>query len=312
MSAASAFAHNPTKRRKLNTEDGHSHSHDDYTIGWVCALALEAAAAKAMLDEIHPTLETHPNDKNAYTLGAISGHNVVIACLPAGTYGTTSAATVASSMFFTFGSIQHLLMVGIGGGVPSESNDVRLGDVVVSVPTPGCEGVIQYDYGKTIQEGHFERTGTLSKPSISLLAAVTKLRADHYCSGNQIAALVAQMLANRPSMAQPFTRPEAEPDRLFRANYEHDPSQRTCVNCDANELILRSARKDTQPAVHYGLIASGNQVIKHAGTRDRLAAKLDILCFEMEAAGLMDNFPCLVIRGISDYADSHKNKQWQG
>ncbi|RAH71869.1 uncharacterized protein BO66DRAFT_409972 [Aspergillus aculeatinus CBS 121060] len=211
-----------------------------------------------MLDEIHPTLETHPNDKNAYTLGAISGHNVVIACLPAGTYGTTSAATVASSMVFTFGSMQHLLMVGIGGGVPSESNDVRLGDVVVSVPTPGCEGVIQYDYGKTIQEGHFERTGTLSKPSTSLLAA------------------------------------------------------RTCVNCDANELILRSARKDTRPAVHYGLIASGNQVIKHAGTRDRLAAKLDILCFEMEAAGLMDNFPCLVIRGISDYADSHKNKQWQG
>jgi nucleoside phosphorylase len=32
----------------------------------------------------------------------------------------------------------------------------------------------------------------------------------------------------------------------------------------------------------------------------------------MEAAGLMDNFPCLVIRGICDYADSHKNKQWQG
>ncbi|PYI25984.1 hypothetical protein BP00DRAFT_440335 [Aspergillus indologenus CBS 114.80] len=211
-----------------------------------------------MLDEIHPILETHPNDKNAYTLGAISGHNVVIACLPAGTYGTTSAATVASSMFFTFGSIRHLLMVGIGGGIPSESNDVRLGDVVVSVPTPGCEGVIQYDYGKTIQEGYFERTGTLSKPSPSLLAA------------------------------------------------------RTCVNCDANNLILRPERQDTQPVVHYGLIASGNQVIKHAGTRDRLAAKLKILCFEMEAAGLMDSFPCLVIRGISDYADSHKNKQWQG
>ena len=31
----------------------------------------------------------------------------------------------------------------------------------------------------------------------------------------------------------------------------------------------------------------------------------------MEAAGLMDSFPCLVIRGICDYADSHKNKRWQ-
>lgn len=37
----------------------------------------------------------------------------------------------------------------------------------------------------------------------------------------------------------------------------------------------------------------------------------DIICVEMEAAGLMDSFPCLVIRGICDYADSHKNKKWQ-
>jgi nucleoside phosphorylase len=51
--------------------------------------------------------------------------------------------------------------------------------------------------------------------------------------------------------------------------------------------------------------------MKHGDTRDRLPQKDGILCFEMEAAGLMDNFPCLVIRGICDYADSHKNKQWQ-
>jgi nucleoside phosphorylase len=47
-------------------------------------------------------------------------------------------------------------------------------------------------------------------------------------------------------------------------------------------------------------------------TRDTLSRELGgILCFEMEAAGLMNNFPCLVIRGICDYADSHKNKNWQ-
>ncbi|KAL2012539.1 hypothetical protein VTN00DRAFT_64 [Thermoascus crustaceus] len=51
--------------------------------------------------------------------------------------------------------------------------------------------------------------------------------------------------------------------------------------------------------------------MKHGRTRDKLAQELGILCFEMEAAGLMDNFPCLVIRGICDYADSHKNKIWQ-
>jgi nucleoside phosphorylase len=64
--------------------------------------------------------------------------------------------------------------------------------------------------------------------------------------------------------------------------------------------------------IHYGTIASGNQVIKDGISRDRLSAELGgVLCFEMEAAGLMNDFPCLVIRGICDYADSHKNKAWQ-
>jgi nucleoside phosphorylase len=64
--------------------------------------------------------------------------------------------------------------------------------------------------------------------------------------------------------------------------------------------------------VHYGTIASGNQVIRDGLQRDRLSSELgNILCFEMEAAGLMNSFPCLVIRGICDYADSHKNKKWQ-
>ena len=77
-------------------------------------------------------------------------------------------------------------------------------------------------------------------------------------------------------------------------------------------VVARSARDRHDPVIHYGLIASGNQVIKHGGTRDKLGRELKILCFEMEAAGLMDNFPCLMIRGICDYADSHKGKEWQG
>jgi nucleoside phosphorylase len=76
--------------------------------------------------------------------------------------------------------------------------------------------------------------------------------------------------------------------------------------------LVRSPRVTDEPQIHYGTIASGNQVMKDAGARDRLAQKHGIICFEMEAAGLMDVLPCLVIRGICDYADSHKNKKWQG
>jgi nucleoside phosphorylase len=51
--------------------------------------------------------------------------------------------------------------------------------------------------------------------------------------------------------------------------------------------------------------------MKDGRTRDRIAQQEEVICFEMEAAGLMDSFPCLVIRGVCDYADSHKNKRWQ-
>ncbi|KAK0714895.1 hypothetical protein B0H67DRAFT_600680 [Lasiosphaeris hirsuta] len=52
--------------------------------------------------------------------------------------------------------------------------------------------------------------------------------------------------------------------------------------------------------------------MKDAPVRDKLAADMGILYFEMEAAGLMNHFPCPVVRGICDYSDTHKNKEWQG
>jgi nucleoside phosphorylase len=108
-----------------------------------------------------------------------------------------------------------------------------------------------------------------------------------------------------------YVRPSSLPDRLFDSGYEHNGSVDNCYSCDNSKLLERSPRDNNNPKIHYGVIASGNQVIKHGKTRDQLAQELSILCFEMEAAGLMDNFPCLVIRGICDYSDSHKNKQWQ-
>ncbi|KAJ5517508.1 hypothetical protein N7527_009068 [Penicillium freii] len=120
-------------------------SHEDYTVGWICALPLEMAAAKLMLDAIHPSLPRSPTDQNTYILGNIGDHNVVIACLPSGAYGIVSAATVAMQLLSSFHSIRFGLMVGIGGGVPNGNADIRLGDIVVSQPTDTSGGVIQYD-----------------------------------------------------------------------------------------------------------------------------------------------------------------------
>ncbi|KAF2628862.1 hypothetical protein BU25DRAFT_409876 [Macroventuria anomochaeta] len=281
---------------------------EDYTVGWVCALPVELAAAQEMLDEEHPDLDCDltNNDENLYALGSIGGHNVAIVCLPAGRIGNNPAAAVAMQMRATFKKIRFGLMVGIGGGVPSAEADVRLGDVVVSQPHGMFAGVVQYDAGKTIPSG-FERTGSLNSPPQVLLAAVARVRANELRGRSKLRELVAKL----EGIAK-FQRSKAGPDVLFEAAYDHKGGQ-TCDGCSLDRQEARLPRdSEEEVAVHYGTIASGNQVIKNAALRDRLSAELGgVLCFEMEAAGLMNSFPCLVVRGVCDYADSHKNKRWQ-
>ena len=124
---------------------------EDYTIGWICALQEEYEAACRMLDAEFDGLEAgDANDNNNYVFGPIGGHNVVIGCLPNGRYGTSSAASVAKDMVRSFPNLRFALMVGIGGGAPTRERDIRLGDVVVSVPHGDLGGVVQYDFGKRL------------------------------------------------------------------------------------------------------------------------------------------------------------------
>jgi len=269
------------------------------------------AAAQGMLDERYPPLPSRPHDNNNYTFGRIGDHNVVIACLPAGVTGTISAAKVATQMLSTFQWLRFGLMVGIGGGVPSKENDIRLGDVVVSQPTGTWEGVVQYDYGKTVQEGRFQRTGSLSKPPVVLLTALAKLRSKELIEGLELSKYLLEMMGRYPRMGTEFAHPGTQDDSLYDAQYDHPEGNIDCSRCDAGRLVVREPRPSEDPVIHCGLIASGDQVMRHGATRDRSSSDMNVLCFEMEAAGLMDSFPCLVIRGICDYADSHKNKRWQ-
>ena len=99
-----------------------------------------------------------------------------------------------------------------------------------------------------------------------------------------------------------FARGDAGLDALFEADYNHEGGA-TCGNCDKEKIVARPPRnKDI--VVHYGTIASGYQVMGDAAERDRVSAELGgVLCFEMEAAGLMNSFPCLV-RSTDCWVDS--------
>lgn len=309
-------------------------TYNDYTVGWVCALPKEQTAAIAMLDQKHADLPKPPNDHNSYTLGCIGKHNIVIACLPKGRVGNESSATIATRMISTFPSTKFGLMVGIGGGVPPK---VRLGDIVVGTPTGEYPGVVQWDFGKAEQDGNFKRAGALNNPPSALLTALTKLESEHEMNGSMVPQYLEDLKVKWPRLAAKYTRSESFEDILFRADYNHvtkkpihsrivagnvaedenkedwedgDEEERSCLFCDRTRIVKRRPR---EMLVHYGLIASGNQVIKDAAFRDKVNKGLggNVLCLEMEAAGLMNDFPCIVIRGICDYADSHKNKDWQ-
>jgi nucleoside phosphorylase len=286
---------------------------DEYQIGWICALPIEAAAAQEMLDENFGTLEEQDSaDTNVYTLGRIGKHYIVIACV-GGQYGTTSATTVPNNMMRTFSkSLRVGLMAAVGGAIPSTTNDIRLGDIVVSYPTGTYGGVVQYDMGKFGEGGKFNRTGHLNSPPRLLLTAVNQMRAAALRDDPLYPSYMQQAVQRNPRTRRNFGYPGLQYDRLFQIEHQHPPSATSCDSCLAEWEVRRCVREESEPQPYYGIIASGNAVIKDAETRDRLRVETGALCAEMEAAGLMQDFPCIVIRGICDYADSHKNKKWQG
>jgi nucleoside phosphorylase len=286
----------------------------EFQIGWICALPIEAAAAKEMLDEDFGILEEQDAaDTNSYRLGRIGKHHVVIACLPAGQYGACAATTVANNMVRTFSkSLRIGLMVGVGGGIPSADHDIRLGDIVISCPTASCGGVVQYDMGKVTADGAFCRTGSLNSPPRSLLTAINNMRAAELTDDPCYPEYLQSAIRRTGRTQANFGRPSSQSDRLFKTKYGHPATAKNCATCPREWEETRIERDGQDPLLHYGIIASGNSVIKHGCTREQLRLETGALCFEMEAAGLMLDFPCIVIRGICDYSDSHKNKQWQG
>jgi nucleoside phosphorylase len=209
-------------------------------------------------------------------------------------------------------------MVGVGGGAPSSENDIRLGDVVVSASYGGKGGVLQYDFGKAIQDQEFQLTGFLNQPPTILRAAVNGLKSKYEIEGHQLNEIIDRVLADKPRLRKKYRRPSLSSDKLYQSAVTHPHGDEgACAEVCSSDLVQLVSRRvrtedEDDPTIHYGLVASANQLMKDASVRDKLAEEHGILCFEMEVAGLMNHFPCLVIRGKCDYSDTHKNKEWQG
>ena len=278
-----------------------SRSREDYTIGWISALAIESAAAAEMLDTEHEPLPIAAEDSNDYVLGRIGQHNVVMACINEA--GGLPANNVATYLVKSFHNVRYVLMVGIGGGIPSEKHHIRLGDIVVCEPSGTSGGVVQSDFGKWETDG-FKPMGHLNRPAEGLIRGIGAMKRQQIRNKSKIHSFVKH-----------FPGSLSDPEAWKYQGRENDPiyaedlelrQEGVCPECKA-----QPTPHAPDPKVHYGIIASGNQVIKNREQRDKLRDQLGACCVEMEAFGLMNNFPCLVIRGISDYADGRKNDKWQ-
>lgn len=278
-------------------QNGTPTSHGRYTIAWICALSIEMAAALAMLDECHDDPPVFPDDNNIYKLGSIKHHNIVITQFPTAQYGT-NMASVLSQLTRSFPSTRLALLVGIGGGVPSRLADIRLGDIVVGTR------VMQYD---TLGDDQTQFPATTTRViHQTAMTLVSNLRSEQEFGSSRVPSILRTKLGERSR----FSRPSS-PDCLFSAAYEHTDPTLGCEGCECSKLVPRSNRNSDDPVVHYGGIASGNQVMCNGSIRDTVARKLDVIGFGIETAGLVDLLPCLPILGIGDYADSHRNMEWR-
>lgn len=317
---------------------------EDFRIAIICALPLEASAVQALFDicwdEYGINYGKAAGDPNAYTTGRVGGHDVVLAHMPG--MGKGIAASVASSLRSSYQRIQLALVVGICGGVPfvkegKVEKEIILGDVVIS------EGIVQYDFGRRFL-GKFVRKDDIrdnfSRLNADIRSFLARLKAAKGLKRLQDRMLHhLEIFRDNPCT----TYPGIDKDKLFDSSYRHKHQElaacelcsncrhgrdpvchraliSTCdqLKCDENMLLPRrrhvAASEDQEvpnPAVHFGLIASGDAVARSGLDRDEIAAREGVIAFEMEGAGVWDNFPCIVIKGVCDYADSHKNKDWQ-
>ena len=287
-----------------------------YTVAWLCALPLsELVVAMAMLDEEHDHLSPSTHDENSYTYGSINGHNVVIACMPPGQPGKVSASKLIQPLSQSFPNLKIHLFVGIGGGVPrippleDPEKDIHLGDVVIGwAEQTGVPGVVQWDLVRYLEAGNTEPLGILDKPDRRLLNALGLLLARHRLGKTKFPEHLTR-LQNLADFS--ISHPGLEHDKLFKSTYHHMGGP-DCSSCDCAQLVTRLPRVNENLIFHQGTIVSGDNVMKDSQRRDEIShIYYNALCFEMEAAGVMDDKRCLIIRGISNYADSHMNNLWQ-
>lgn len=288
-------------------------ANEEFLVAWITSNSSQTNAAKKHFDRVYGgPAHKAARDTNRYTLGEMGDHRVVLIELPEGENKPhlSAAAEAVGAMMRTFDRIRIALFIGTGSGVRDSEHDVRLGDVVVST-----SGASRLDYHASVNAMAFRSAGEVVRAPECVKTAAKELAGRYQTSANALAVAILRATEG----VAPHRRPGDEFDILYKPSFAHvESDDEPCsVSCgtDKSKLTARPPLRridEDKVVVHLGSIASSHIPIRDPDVRDKLASGGSVLCFDTEAAGLMDTFPYLLIRGIADYADTHGNRMWRG
>ncbi|PLN85662.1 purine and uridine phosphorylase [Aspergillus taichungensis] len=308
----------------------HPQGRDAFDVAVFCSLPLEGNAVESVFDEVYDDVGDiygkSPYDENAYFLGRIGHHNVVLVYM---SYASRlPAARSALHLQSSFPNVTLALAVGICGGAPRnpDGRQIFLGDVVVS------HSIVPYDLGSpygdafNLDDRPHGPNLLLSPQAQTLLAEVQSLSHSHLVGSRHTQHLAA---AQSAAGMEDSAYPGADHDMLYTVCTDSeqpgvqrqedgfdstiDPGTRHTTSSGVRRRsdLLKNPDEHPEPSIHIGLVASGDSLVRSATYRDRLWEECGVVGFDMESAGLGEVLPCLVVKGVADYADSHKDRRWQ-
>ncbi|KAK6342202.1 hypothetical protein TWF730_001680 [Orbilia blumenaviensis] len=291
------------------------------------------------------------HDHNSYRTGRIGKHNVVLALMPCMGKASAASVATALKQSYDGIELALLVGICGGVPKNGNGDDIILGDVIVSNSVIQYDFGRQYDHGFVPKNTPKENLGRANPNVLSFVGIlgtddvvdIVEENTSQYLVRLQRSALRSERTKGK------YGYPGASEDRLFEPTYRHkhhsplkcltcnqcekaeDPvceeaggSRSFCgdLRCDKSRTVRRDRLEEKKaslelvtavqkPSIHIGVVASGDGVMRSGVVRDRIVERDRVIAFEMEAAGVWDSLPCVIIKGVCDYSDSHKDKKWQ-
>lgn len=296
------------------------------TIAIITAQYCEKLAVDSMIENKETFVRyTTVGESNVYTLGNIGGHRIVCTKLP--TVGHTREAMTAAGntttrLLGTFQKVDFVFLVGVGGGVPHYTDyvkHVRLGDVVISHPTPlNKQYVYVYCESAKMNENgnyHFEtKEYCPSNLCLQEIAANLKNQAENNPNPPWQTYVEEGLKSLGSQTEHDFKAPPPETDKLYMAIGDKGVIEVAHPSAPQDASNLRT---DGCARIHLAPVASGRQIARDDQLRQKFASRFGALAFDAEMDAVVESIlgncrdSFAVVRGISDYKDGSRVKEWQ-